>query len=289
VNELAKPEKMAEIDSIRSHERDAEEARARLMELLDDPDEEVRAEAAAAVWEHSEAPDLVERALELSTKDLSPRVRAKAMTALGRVLYEGSVAGADEKSYQPDPLLGEPSAEVFKKVRDHLLSIAGDEARPLDERRFALEGLGFLGDDPRIASLVESFWKRTEPAAKLSAVFAMGRSGDPRFGTTVLSALGSPDPELRLQAIWAAGESELANARDVLVSLARTAKSRDERLASIEALARLGGEAVAQVLLALAERDQDPEVREAAATGLEELALLDALEEEEEETDEEDT
>ena len=288
MSELAKPEKIAEIDSIRGHELDPEEAHERLAELLGDEDPDVRAEAAAAVWEHSDDGGLVERALELSTKDASPRVRAKCLTALGRVLYEGSLAGADEASYQPDAFLGEPTAETFKKVRAHLVGVASDDKRTLDERRFALEGLGFLGDDAAIAALIESFWKRSEPAARLSAVFAMGRSGHPRFGATIQEALGSSDAELKLQAIWAAGEAEIQGARDPLAGIAQRSRDREERFAAIEALARLGGETTAQVLLALAERDQDPEIREAAATGLEELALLDAMDEEEEEDSDED-
>jgi HEAT repeat protein len=288
LSELAKPEKIAEIDSIRGHELDPEEAHARLGELLSDEDAEVRAEAAAAVWEHADNAELVEQALELSTKDDSPRVRAKCLTALGRVLYEGSLAGADEPSYQPDAFLGEPSAETFKKVRAHLQGVASDEKRTLDERRFALEGLGFLGDDAAIAKLIESFWKRPEPAARLSAVFAMGRSGHPRFGAAIQEALASSEPELKLQAIWAAGEAEIQGARAPLAGIAERSRDREERFAAIEALARLGGETTAQVLLAIAEGDKDPEIREAAATGLEELALLDAMEEEEEEDSDED-
>jgi HEAT repeat protein len=281
VNELTTPEKIAEVEAIRGHERDPEEARARLEELLADKDDDVRAEAAGAVWEHSEAPGLVARALELATKDGSPRVRAKALTALGRVLYEGSVAGAEEPGYTPDALLGEPPLDVFRKVRGELLSAAKDEKRGLDERRFALEGLGFLGDDAEIGTLIESFWKRSEPAARLSAVFAMGRSGDARWAGPIREALGAPADEIRLQAIWAAGEAEVQPAREALVALAKSAHRLEERIAAIEALARLGGEPVAQLLLALAENDHDPEVREAAATGLEALALLDAIEEEE--------
>ncbi len=280
MNGLDKPEKFAEVEAIRSHELDAESARERLRELLQDPDEEVRAEAASAVWEHADAADLAEKALELSQGDASPRVRAKATTALGRVLYEGSVSGADEPTYKPDPLLGEPSAELFVKVRDRLLAACEDGKRPLDERRFALESLGFLSGEPRVATLIDSFWSRSEPEARISAVFAMGRSGDPRWSAKIGEALASSESELRLQAIWAAGEAEVQGARDPLLVLARESKNQEERLAAIESLARVGGEAVAQALLALAEHDSDPEVREAAATGLEELALLDRIDEE---------
>src|SRR5271170_7027237 len=117
---------MVEVEAIREHERQPEEARARLLELLSDDDEDVRAEAASTVWEHTDGPELVARALELSTTDPSPRVRAKAMTAIGRVIYEGSIAGADQPNYKPDPLLGKPSAEEFAAVRDHLLAAAHD-------------------------------------------------------------------------------------------------------------------------------------------------------------------
>jgi HEAT repeat protein len=287
VNDLEKPEKIALVEAIREHEREPEEARARLLELLSDEDEDVRAEAAGAVWEHADLPELVGRALELSAGDPSPRVRAKATTALGRVIYEGSMAGADLPGYSPDPLLGEPDAEEYARVRDHLLAAARDEKRSLDERRFALEGLGFLGDDPRVAALIESFWARSEPAARLSAVFAMGRSGTGRFGEAIQEALATSDSELRLQAIWASGESEVQGARDLLLRFVRQSESQQERLASIEALSRLGGDAVAQVLLDLAEHDQDPEVREAASTGLEELSLLDSIDDDQEGQDDE--
>ena len=160
--------------------------------------------------------------------------------------------------------------------------------RTVDERRFALEGLGFLGEDRTIAGLIDTFWKRSEPAARLSAIFAMGRSGDARWATNIREALSSKEDELRLQAIWAAGEAEVQPARDALVGIARTGKRTEERIAAIEALARLGGEPVAQLLLALAEKDDDSEVREAAATGLEELALLEAIEDEEGSSDEAD-
>jgi hypothetical protein len=78
--------------------------------------------------------------------------------------------------------------------------------------------------------------------------------------------------------VWAAGEAEVQAAGDALTRLAREATSREERVAAVESLARLGGERHAKALLELAEQDQDPEVRDAAAQGLEEIALLDASE-----------
>jgi HEAT repeat protein len=276
LSELAKPEKIAQIESIRGHEVDSESARTSLKTFLSDADDDVRAEAAAAVWEFPDDATLVEETLKASVEDKAPRVRAKAITALGRIVYEGDVAGADQPNYVPDPLLGDPPADLFAKVRDHLFKLAGDDARPIDERRFAIEALGFLGDDARVHELIGGFWGRSEPAAKLSAVFAMGRSGHPRWEGAIREALGSADSELKLQAIWAAGEAEVVPARDALLALAKSGP-RDQRLAAIESIARLGGETVGSTLLEMAEKDGDPEIREAAALGLEELALLDAI------------
>lgn len=278
MTEADRSQKLGEIESIRSHDVDEAVARTRLLELASDPAPEVRAEAASAIWEHAHHPDLVAKALALSADDGSPEVRIKATTALGRVIYEGDIAGADEPSYKPDPLLGEPPADLFQKVRDHLFSLVEDEKRPLDERRFALEGLGFLGHDARVQKHVEAFWNRSEAQAKLSAVFAMGRSGSARWASQIEGALASSDAELRLQAVWAAGEAEVKGAEATLARLAREGSNRDERVAAAESLARLGGEGATKVLLDLAEHDRDPEVREAAAQGLEEIALLDASE-----------
>jgi HEAT repeat protein len=277
VTEPGKQEKLQEIESIRGHELDAEQARERLTSLILDADEDVRAEAAAAVWEHSDEEGLVQHVLRLSIEDASARVRAKALTALGRIIYEGSISGADESSYQPDELLGEPSAELFKKVLAHLLATVSDEKRTLDERRFALEATGFLGHDPRIQELMRTFWARPEAGARLSAIFAMGRSGDQRWAGPIQEAIASKDEELRLQGIWAAGEAEIKAAGDALVRIVSGSKDRDERIAAIDAASRLGGESVAKLLLAIAEHDEDPELREAAAAGLEEIALLDSL------------
>src|SRR5581483_4504198 len=160
-------------------------ALTRLRELLADEAVEIRAEAASAVWEHAHQAELVERALELSTNDPALEVRIKATTALGRVIYEGDIAGADEPAYKPDSLLGEPPAELYRRVKDHLFALVANQDRSLDERRFALEGLGFLGHDAKVREAIEAFWKHDEAKAKLSAVFAMGRSGDARWAKEV--------------------------------------------------------------------------------------------------------
>ncbi len=268
----SRAEKLAEIEGIRELEVDPEPARARLAELLRDTDIEVRAEAVAAVWSYYDDPGLVARALELSREDFAHPVRAKATSALGRVVYEGDIAGADEPGYTPDAALGEPPAELFRSVRAHLLGLARDESKAIDERRFALEGLGFLGHDPEVHDLILAFHDQRVPAARLSAIFAMGRSGDRRFEEHVMGALDSDDKELRLQAIWACGEAELVGAAARLARFALQGRT-DERKAAVEALGRLGGDIAAEALLRVAESDAEPDVREAATYALEEVAM----------------
>lgn len=268
----ARAEKIAELESIRDLEVDPEQGKTRIDELLGDSDEDVRGEAAAAVWSYPDAPKLVERVLDLAKKDPSATVRAKAITALGRVVYEGDLAGADEPGYAPDPSLGEPPVDLWRRARDHLLAVAKDEKKTLEERRFALEGLGFLGNDATVRELIREFHGRPERAARLSAVFAMGRSGDARWSKEILAALDASDAELRLQAIWAAGEAEVEEAVGKLKKVARDGKSA-ERQAAVESLGRIGGKPAGEALLQVAERDPDPEVRQAATIALEELAM----------------
>ena len=174
-------EKIAELECIRDLEVDPEQGKTRIDALLGDADEDVRGEAAAAVWSYPDAPKLVERVLEIAKKDASAAVRAKAITTLGRVVYEGDLGGAGEPGYEPDAALGEPSLDLWTRACDHLRAVVKDEKKTLEERRFALEGLGFLGNDERVHELIREFHGRPERAAKLSAVFAMGRSGDDRW------------------------------------------------------------------------------------------------------------
>jgi HEAT repeat protein len=268
----ARAEKIAELESIRDLEVDPEQGKTRIGELLGDVDEDVRGEAAAAVWSYPDAPKLVERVLDLAKKDASATVRAKAITALGRVVYEGDLGGAGEPGYEPEPALGEPTLDLWTRARDHLLAVVKDEKKTLEERRFALEGLGFLGSDDRVRELIREFHGRPERAAKLSAVFAMGRSGDDRWSEEIMAALDATDTELRVQAIWAAGEAEVGDAVDKLVKVAKDGKSA-ERMAAVESLGRIGGKPAGESLLRSAERDPDPEVRQAATIALEELAM----------------
>lgn len=270
--DVSRGEKLAELEGIRELEVEADAARKRLRELLADADVDVRAEAAAAAWHYHDAPEVVERLLGLSMGDASEAVRVKATSALGRVVYEGDISGAEEPDYKPDLALGEPTVDLFRRVRDHLLALARDDKRSLDERRFALEGLGFLGTDAAVSALIERFHGMRERAARLSAVFAMGRSGSRRFEPQVLAALDGDDAQLRLQAIWAAGEAELPGAVARLSKLAVDGKN-DERKAAVESLGRIGGDVAAKTLLRCAENDASPEVREAATLALEEVAM----------------
>jgi HEAT repeat protein len=123
-----------------------------------------------------------------------------------------------------------------------------------------------------VHELIREFYGRAERAAKLSAVFAMGRSGDDRWSKEIVASLEAGDAELRLQAIWSAGEAEVGDAVDRLMRFVKEGKSA-ERLAAVESLGRIGGKPAGESLLQAAERDPDPEIREAATIALEELAM----------------
>jgi HEAT repeat protein len=268
---LTRAEKLAQLEGGRALFAVPRELEARLSELLQDPDEDVRGEAISCALGASCKPALVERALELSRLDPSPAVRVRATAALGRLVNEGDMAGAAEPGYEPDLDLGEPSRELFVRVRDHLLALVRDGTRQGRERWAALESLGALGSERVVQELIEKSFAANEKGARLAALAAMGKSGNTAFERSVLGALHSEDDATRERAIVATGEIGLASAVPELVRRSREG-SKAEQLLAVVALGHVGGPAATQALLEVSERGADPELRGSAARALEELA-----------------
>lgn len=70
-----------------------------LIWLLDDDDAEVRASAAAGLWEN-ERPTVLRRLIELLHDDPAPAVRAAAATSLGRAAYHAQLDELDAAGTQ---------------------------------------------------------------------------------------------------------------------------------------------------------------------------------------------
>src|SRR5258707_10823932 len=95
VNAAERAEKLAELSSIREGALAAGASAARALELLDDDDEDVRAEAALAAGAYTGDAAVIARILDVAAADPSPAVRSGALRALGHVVLEGDLLGCE--------------------------------------------------------------------------------------------------------------------------------------------------------------------------------------------------
>jgi HEAT repeat protein len=208
---------------------------------LDDEDPQVRAAAIRGLW-FSPHPDLLDRLIEMAEQDPSPLVRAQAISGLGIYMHEGEMADYDFDWGPMTEILREdelPQAD-FIRAKDFLLSVYAEETRSLDERRFAIESLGFLSD-PKAADLVKEACNRPEREMKISALFAMGRSGLVRWTEILGQELYNSDQDIQREAIRAVGEIGMTELGKDLWRLTY-ADDREIMLEAIEALGQTGWE-----------------------------------------------
>jgi len=270
--EMSKEEKLALLTRIVEGEDYLTDYLPVLKEFLDDEDAEVRKLAISGLWDYPD-PEMIDPLLEKATDDPSPEVRCQAIIALGRYIYEGEMADYDFDWGALEEIMreGELPEEDFLRVKDFLLAVYRDEGKSLDERRFAVEALGFLSD-PEVCAIIEEAYAHPDLKMKVSAIFAMGRSGLVRWSDIILKELDSPIRELQLEAIRAAGEIGLDEAGKALLRLTY-ADDRLVRLEAIWALGQTGWEGAFERLDELACFGEDKEVRRVAKEALEDWYL----------------
>lgn len=229
--------------------------------LLDDPDPEVRAMAIDGLWEAHDL-FLMDRFVEFLASDLDPEVRAHAAAALGTFLELGELDKID-----------------IRRTRRALLVVldaANDEGEDLEVRRRATESAGYA-DSPQVRALIEDAINSPERAMRAAAVRAMGNSADDRWAEEVLAGLEDPDPELRFEASHAAGELAIGAAVPLLADLA-AGGDREIQLEAIWALGEIGGEPARRVLERLAGTlDYDDDVAEAFEDALATVMLSEGI------------
>jgi HEAT repeat protein len=278
---LSPEERVAFLDSLLGFEEHWVEHGRIFVKHLDDEDPQVRAKAIEGIWYHSE-PALIDRLIDMAEHDSSPTVRTAAISGLGIYVYEGEMADYEYDWGPMTEMLREdelPEAD-WLRVRDYLLDVHNDTTRPIDERRFALESLSFLGD-PEVADLIEEAYHRQEHEMKLSALFAMGRSGMVRWTDILTKELYSANRDIQREAIRAVGEIGLTELGEDVWRLT-FADDQSIMLEAIEALGQTGWEGAFERLENLT-LDPDPEIAEVAEAALEEwLWISEALRQSEE-------
>ncbi|HBP22059.1 MAG TPA: hypothetical protein DEA08_30290 [Planctomycetes bacterium] len=268
-------EKLSELSSIGEQAIGRDEAVARIEELLEDEELEVRQAAVRSAMSYPERPDLWTKVLEIGRGEPGP-LRTSALEALGCVVREGDLAGAGEPDYAPEHELGEPSGELFADVRALLLERVADPASP-EEKRAATLALSALSHEEAVVSSIAALLESEELVDRICGLRCAGLSGDGRWEAAIGEALSEGEPAQVLAAIEAAGRSERAVTAPLLARILKgTRQPEEQRLAAAEALERLGGKLAGPTLLEAAEAEDDGPVREAAREALNGLTLLGA-------------
>jgi HEAT repeat protein len=247
-----------------------------LREYLDDEDAEVRALAIENLWDYPE-PGLIDVLMDKAEHDPSADVRCKAIINFGRFIYEGEMADYDFDWGDMEDLMrtDELPQEDFLRVRRFLIDLYRNPAKSLDERRYVVEALGFHTDD-EVFSIIEEAQAHPDPNMRMSAIFAMGRSGNLRWTDIILKELNNPKKELQMEAIRSAGEIGLEEAGKELWRLTYS-DDRDIKLEAIWALGQTGWEEAFERLDELAIMGEDEEICQTAEDALEDWYLFSGM------------
>jgi HEAT repeat protein len=248
-------------------------ALALLRSLLDDADAQVRAEAIACLWNDPD-PKWIDVLTGKATDDVHAVVRAHAISALGRYIFEGEAASYEGWDNYDTGI----TREDYERVTEFLLRTAQDSDEALETRRYAIEALAFRGDDAAVLDLIEWAYHHRDRRLKASAIFSMARNGDKRWTDYILAEMQSADAEIQYEAVHAAGQLGLPEATDTLIGLAQSKEIRKPlRLLAIHALGETGDERAYPVLDRLS-RARDRDVREVAREAMDDWMDIRAME-----------
>ncbi len=230
--------------------------------ILRDSDSIVRGRALRLLRESDDL-QLLPLYIDLLKTDADAQTRAEAATNLGIFVDLGE--------------LEEIPPESKKQAEDELLAAANgtDDARV---RRRALEALGY-SSRPEVVTLIESSFKKEDPAWQTSALFAMGRSADSRWDEEVIASLTNINRNVREAAVEAAGQLSLKEATPLLLKLVEEEDDDDVTSAVIWSLSQIGGEDARTFIENLLDQtdEEDEEQVEFLEEALENLAFTDDL------------
>ncbi|HEY3342331.1 MAG TPA: HEAT repeat domain-containing protein [Anaerolineae bacterium] len=221
-----------------------------------DVDERVRLSSIEGLWE-DETPSLIDPLVILLRGDPSPLVRAASATALGRFLLLGEMERISRLRRD----------QVYSALMGAILISPPDSV----VYQHALESLAYTSNE-EVQTLISDAYASENLALRVTAVFAMGRSGDKQYSDLVRNELNSVLPAMRAEAARACGELEVSEAVPELSKLVDDSDT-DVTTAALIALGQIGSDEARHLLEHAAESDDE----DIAATAEEALSELDLL------------
>ncbi|BAQ34410.1 HEAT repeat domain-containing protein [Dehalococcoides sp. THU3] len=218
---------------------------------MHDPNAEVRAKSIDGLWECNR-PSLIDHLLSLSNEDPSMEVRIAATASLGRYSLMGEFGQLPEKTSQT--------------LQTSLLTIFRNTELPVELRRRALESVSPFGQ-PQVIMAISQAYNNPEHLLKIGAVYAMGQNASDQWESVITSELNNDNNDLRYEAAVAAGELGLESFVPKLVSLIED-PDIEVQLASIQALAKIGGKDAKKGLTENLESTSSQAVRDMITTAL---------------------
>ncbi len=167
---------------------------------------------------------------------------------------------------------------TFRAVEEALLTAFRQDELDL-VRRKALEAISF-SSRPEINGMIEDAYTGDDEDWQISAVYAMGASANLHWEKYVVESLSSDSPQLRYEAVRAAGKLSLSDTKPDLLALAQEDEDGDVRAAAVWALSDIGGQDVAEFLESLleeAETEAETEFFEEALENLLETQMFDEM------------
>jgi len=225
---------------------------------LKDDDAEVRSKAIEGLWESEEA-SLINPLINLLGQDGSEKVQAAAATALGKFTMLAE--------------LKKLRSCHTAKLQEALLAVIGDESKPIEVRRRALEAAAPL-NLPKVKKAIMEAYQSHNSKLRISSIYAMGKNCNHFWLPMLLKELGSSNAEMRYEAAGACGELGEGDAVPYLIELIND-PDVDVQLAAIQALGEIGG-TEAKECLQECQNNPNEVIQQAAGQALHELEVEEA-------------
>jgi HEAT repeat protein len=238
-----------------------------LIGLLDEGDRELLVPVAGALARLGDGRALEPLVQLLGDKDVS--VRHAAIGALNSIGHPDMAARMRTLIGDPDPLVRESGVKIagyfgYAPCADGLLERCRDAVEAV--RAAALEHVAFLEDD-RVLPVLSAALEGDTPRARAAAAQGLAYVESPAATAALRRGVRDPDSWVRYFSASSLGRQTDAASLPLLETLARADEFQHVRIAAVDAIGALGGEAAAGVLAALTE-SEDAAVATAAVRGL---------------------